>query len=417
MPSDAERSSWIRTTTRNSRAVVLLVSPSMQECPGAERSRSHCQRKTVRNALLAITLTAMGCGSSKFHSVRDVSELKNNERVLVGEVRVEEGDLSQWVPGLYIGSVVVMNDEAATSGGNPWWATTVGTDVEDERFGRSGGVFVTAAPRTRVFMIGVRVYATAVVVGTNRLLQVPVEIPAAGPACAYIGTIVLRPEGEAFFADLRDEFELFKQRQRSAVLRGCKLERLLGHLHLPQDETVHALADREPVRLDLEDRGESYYGVRGRNASEILSAMAQRGPTTTDGVAHGATAWKMVPEVQCARYPDGFRVRSGRVRLELGVVLPQWENAAYGSATLRRQWDRFVERMRAHEDGHRRNALAGAEALRAALDTLEPAVSCEALQQKVRATFERTTQDCAEKDGRYDQETQHGKKQGVVLHP
>ncbi len=78
------------------------------------------------------------------------------------------------------------------------------------------------------------------------------------------------------------------------------------------------------------------------------------------------------------------------MRFELGVVLPQWEDAAYGSASLRRQWDRFLERMRAH----RATRFSRRQRNRRAYDP-----------------------DCAEKDRRYDQDTEHGKKQGAVLHP
>ena len=362
--------------------------------------------------LFLLTLVLVGCGSSQFHSIRNASEVKAGERILVGEVRVEGGDLAQWVSGVYLGSVVVMNDESvAAEGASPWWATTVGTDVEDDRFSRSGGPFVVAAPRTRVFLIGVRVYANAVI-GTSRLLLTPVEIPASGSSCAYIGTIVLRPEGESFAVDLKDEFELF--RQRSAKLPGCRLERALGRLHGPGAEAVQSLSEREPIRLNVEDRGESYYGIRGESASELISAMEQK-RVTSHSVGHGTTNWKLVPELTCARYPDGFRIRSGNVRLEIDIVYPKWENADEGSPSLQRQWQRMLEMMHRHEDGHRRNAMAAGEALQKALELLEPAPSCEAVTQRVNATVERVAQECSEKDRRYDQETDHGKKQGVML--
>lgn len=152
------------------------------------------------------------------------------------------------------------------------------------------------------------------------------------------------------------------------------------------------------------------------SAAELSRSMhAHAAANWSDPQAVGLTAASMPIQARCQEYSDGGALLDGTIGLSLVVHLPDWQDSARAPAALQQAWQRFLRALRAHEEGHVRLALKHAAALREEIANSKPEASCSTfmakLEERVAAAQARMEREQAD----YDEETQHGIKQGCVL--
>ena len=164
------------------------------------------------------------------------------------------------------------------------------------------------------------------------------------------------------------------------------------------------------VRTTLAERP---YTVVGGNAQELLASMAGEAPRTGGEAFFGLTVTELSFRYVHAMSRSACRLYDVQVDLAVSVALPAWEPPPSASYELRRDWTRFAQSLRRHEDRHRVLAEAGAETIRTRLHGLT-APTCAAVDAEARRVADgvRIETDAAHR--RYDSETGHGRTQGAV---
>jgi predicted secreted Zn-dependent protease len=137
-------------------------------------------------------------------------------------------------------------------------------------------------------------------------------------------------------------------------------------------------------------RSVTYYAVGGTTTAAIFADIEKHGPSdTTLGEAIGMTAgawsidWKGLEVRPRLCEPDALTIT-----LSLVVTLPQHRQVEALPPDIRANWERFAERVAAHEQRHVDIYLDGARAMKqrmeAALTTGSP---CEEIEQRLRAVW------------------------------
>ena len=164
------------------------------------------------------------------------------------------------------------------------------------------------------------------------------------------------------------------------------------------------------VRTDLDVRT---YAVRGQTVAQIHESMGAGGPSDAGTTYFGMTASETAVRYRTVEADGGCRLDAVEVDLALTMTLPDWSPDGPTDYALRRDWARFASALRRHEDGHRRRAEAGAQAVAAALAGVRAATCAEAEaegQRRAREVQDRT----AAGQQRYDDETDHGRTEGAA---
>jgi predicted secreted Zn-dependent protease len=79
------------------------------------------------------------------------------------------------------------------------------------------------------------------------------------------------------------------------------------------------------------------------------------------------------------------------------------------------KWDRYLNNLITHENGHRDMVVDAANDLSRAVVQLSPAPTCADLDRNVRALFRKRMEIMNEDQREYDKTTKHGTTQGAVF--
>jgi predicted secreted Zn-dependent protease len=127
-----------------------------------------------------------------------------------------------------------------------------------------------------------------------------------------------------------------------------------------------------------------YYAVSGSTATEIFRSLQEEGPLTADGVrAVGLTT--AIPRREWEPRQDGRSCAIARltVRLDVTITLPVLGPTSRPDAATLANWERFVDRVRVHEERHLQIYQQGFEAMRDLLAARPPSPTCEALEASI----------------------------------
>jgi len=169
-------------------------------------------------------------------------------------------------------------------------------------------------------------------------------------------------------------------------------------------------SDRSKARETIK-----YYDVRGTTIEELRHEVYSRGPYDSTGQRFAGWAeWRIRWWYDREQVPQGCKVSRAVTETDIEYTLPRWVEAANAPEELRETWNRFVEALTVHEQGHGDLARALAAEIEFAIRNLPPEPTCEELDRKVnelanRMILEDRTQEA------YDLATGHGQTQGAVF--
>ncbi len=169
-------------------------------------------------------------------------------------------------------------------------------------------------------------------------------------------------------------------------------------------------ASDTPVRAAVRT---SPYRVTGHSVESLLASLREAGPRVHGDIFFGLTSTSL-------SYRFGYRERAGlcettnaRVDLDVTITLPEWQSTPSAPYELRRDWQRFSQALRRHEERHRDLAVEHAHAVRRAVDGLR-APTCDAVAALAAQRAEQA-QGVAEAAHRaYDASTGHGESEGAI---
>lgn len=177
------------------------------------------------------------------------------------------------------------------------------------------------------------------------------------------------------------------------------------------------------VAYEAEHRAESVeitveldeYEVSGDSPAALREAMSELGPRGDDGTAYdGYAKWHLRWRYGYDKDSESCAPASPRVSVALYYTMPQAATSQEWTAALSRRWSRYLDALWAHELGHGELAIDHAEALQDVLLAHEGATSCGELDERLTALGKAQLAALREDQRTYDEETDHGRKDGAV---
>ena len=108
-------------------------------------------------------------------------------------------------------------------------------------------------------------------------------------------------------------------------------------------------------------------------------------------------------------------VSHGDTGLEATITYPKWRQPKDADPDVVAEWERFMESLRVHEEGHVTIALQGADAIDDRLDQGFSAPTCEEAAQMADDKAKEILERYNDKSVKYDKDTDHGATQGAML--
>lgn len=157
----------------------------------------------------------------------------------------------------------------------------------------------------------------------------------------------------------------------------------------------------------------NYYSVTGSTLREIQRSMMHNRPANVDREA--LTEWSVRAKFSVAKFQGGYRCGGFTTTTTIRMILPRWTAPEGVPESVRHEWERFINALKQHEQGHALFALttAGQINRRVAEVGIEP--DPESLKSRVDGIVAQTIQESREREREYDRLTRHGVEQGAVL--
>ena len=159
----------------------------------------------------------------------------------------------------------------------------------------------------------------------------------------------------------------------------------------------------------------NYYAVTGATVQEIRSDIARKRPWKQE--VDGFTAWKIDWFYSTLATDSECRLQSFEVKTDVTITVPRWTPPADVDPDTKRSWTNYFTGLLAHEDGHKRIALAAAKEVRNRLQRLNSAASCDVLEARVKHEATQAVEEFKRREKTYDERTEHGRKEGAILRP
>ncbi len=158
------------------------------------------------------------------------------------------------------------------------------------------------------------------------------------------------------------------------------------------------------------------YRVTGLEAEGLIASLDRNRPRDRSGTGrYGLTTWDLRWQHGLRPSPGACSVSDFESDLSIEIVLPEWSDRGRAEESLRLRWDRFLEALGRHEEGHARIARAAAADLAARVARLPPAADCDAAEAAVRRLGKQVIEAARAGERRYDDETRHGATQGAIF--
>lgn len=160
---------------------------------------------------------------------------------------------------------------------------------------------------------------------------------------------------------------------------------------------------------------ESFYSINGMTAQELRAQMRKLGPTENRSPYDAYTRYYVKWRYHLSPSQNGCQLANIRVTVDTTYIYPRWENYGSGSARLQSNWNRYFSKLRTHERGHGLNGANAASEIDAMLSQLPAMANCDELDRAANAQAYGILSKYQRADGEYDQRTNHGMNDGVVL--
>lgn len=159
-----------------------------------------------------------------------------------------------------------------------------------------------------------------------------------------------------------------------------------------------------------------YYEVCGCNEEELHCDLRQKCGTWTDGKRYDSlTSWDIKWDHEYGRNSRACAVNAFTPVITITFRYPKWKRTEEAPQSLVEKWDRYLENLVAHENGHRDMVVEAMTELSHAVAGLSPAPSCDDLDRNVRALFRTYVAKMNKEQQEYDRTTKHGATQGAVF--
>ena len=152
--------------------------------------------------------------------------------------------------------------------------------------------------------------------------------------------------------------------------------------------------------------------MTGDSLAELNESMKKRRP-----FEHNAyTQWHINWNYDFLISESGWRLKTFDTRVQIRYTLPQWDQRGRPPQEMVDEWERFMEAVTIHENGHAEIGLkAAAEMQRVISFTTWHAKTRNELKEQIDKKCSKILSKYRELEIKYDKDTDHGKTQGARL--
>ena len=176
-------------------------------------------------------------------------------------------------------------------------------------------------------------------------------------------------------------------------------------------------ADRPAGKLTAK-RDVQYYDIRGRTPNELRKAMDAQGPMNPvgkkrfDARTDWTLQWTYKWDGKLAKQAGLYRLSEWTVDVKSTIILPRWVELDEANPLEQRRWLVYSARLKLHENGHAKLAERAGDAVNRAFANIKVYPSSKKLKEAVRLKAQEILKLHRAMELEYDQQTDHGKKQG-----
>ena len=155
------------------------------------------------------------------------------------------------------------------------------------------------------------------------------------------------------------------------------------------------------------------YTVSGTTIREIRADLARKRPWKSE--LDGYTAWKIDWSYRTETTESGCRLHSFNVRTEITITVPRWTPPENTDPQTKANWAAYISGLLAHEDGHKRIALAAANEVRSRVKQVASATTCGELDAAIKREADKAVEEFKRREKLYDERSDHGRKDGATF--
>jgi predicted secreted Zn-dependent protease len=157
----------------------------------------------------------------------------------------------------------------------------------------------------------------------------------------------------------------------------------------------------------------NFYHVSGATEQELRDSIHQSRPwkDRSEGDAH--TEWKIEWSFNLASSEQEFQVQSFATKTTINVTLPKRIPNPQAPGPLDQKWARYINALKAHEEGHKQIALSAAAEIRKRVGALGAEPTREAVVTSINTAANQTIAQYRQKEAEYDRKTAHGVTEGA----
>lgn len=158
----------------------------------------------------------------------------------------------------------------------------------------------------------------------------------------------------------------------------------------------------------------TYYSITGDSQTELRASLDRERSLAITGAEYDAhTSWKVDWRFSYDRREGVCEIKNMTVTLEAHMILPRWDSPHRGKRSLQAAWLRYLNALRAHEDGHIEIARAAKSAIVDTVLTAPVMEDCAKLSDEVNSRAHAILETFREREAQYDRNTGHGLSQGA----
>ncbi len=181
------------------------------------------------------------------------------------------------------------------------------------------------------------------------------------------------------------------------------------------DQSATRVINKKPA-LPVVTETYEYYEIRGDSEKDLRCQMTQNGCKWDDGRKYDSvTKWHVKWDYDYDREPDSCAAASFKATVEITFRMPKWVHGEHPVLALAEKWDRYMQNLVLHENGHRDLTIAAVADLSRAVSELPPANTCADVDRSVQALSRQYMKKLNHDQKAYDADTVHGVKQGALF--
>ena len=159
----------------------------------------------------------------------------------------------------------------------------------------------------------------------------------------------------------------------------------------------------------------TFYEISGNSANSLRKQMNEKRPQEANGERFDAlTRNRIVYTYRYGPTANGCKFTEFSTQLETKITMPRWVDADPMSK-LGQKWQIYYQALYRHELGHRDIALNSLKELEEAGRNFESSNKCDSIAEAFKLIYSSILQKYKLQNLKYDQETDHGKKNGATF--